>query len=337
MSVFDDMTVFVRAVEVGSFSGAAQQLGIAKSIVSRRILSLESRLGTSMFHRSTRRLSLTETGLAYYERARRILADLAEAEDLASQLQGELRGRLKVAAPMSFGYRHLSPVVTDFLRAHPQVDIELDLNDRRVDLISDGFDIAVRIGSLPDSSIISRTLAPCRHVVCASPAYIASHGRPQIPAELASESHVCLAYNNRPRAEQWRFLIDDVWTDVPVKARHIHSNNGDILCEAAVAGLGIIVLPTFIVSDAVARGALEVLLTGYEVASPSILAVWPPSRHVSGKVRAFVDLLAKRFGKTPYWDKFPLDGIESRHPVSGNMKARLGRMVTPQLVDSRAH
>jgi DNA-binding transcriptional LysR family regulator len=179
MSVFDDMTVFVRAVEVGSFSGAAQQLGIAKSIVSRRILSLESRLGTSMFHRSTRRLSLTETGLAYYERARRILADVAEAEDVASQLHGELKGRLKVALPMSFGYRHLSPVVTDFLRAHPQVDIELDLNDRRVDLISEGFDIAVRIGSLPDSSIISRTLAPCRHVVCASPAYLAiSHKRP---------------------------------------------------------------------------------------------------------------------------------------------------------------
>jgi DNA-binding transcriptional LysR family regulator len=162
MSVFDDMTVFVRAVEVGSFSGAAQQLGIAKSIVSRRILSLESRLGTSMFHRSTRQLSLTETGLAYYERARRILADVAEAEDVASRLHGELKGRLKVAAPMSFGYRHLSSVVTDFLRTHPQVDIELDLNDRRVDLISEGFDIAVRIGTLPDSSIMSRTLAPCR-------------------------------------------------------------------------------------------------------------------------------------------------------------------------------
>jgi hypothetical protein len=124
---------------------------------------------------------------------------------------------------------------------------------------------------------------------------------------------------------------------VPVKARHIYSNNGEILCEAAVAGLGIIVLPTFIVSDAVARGALEVLLTGYEVASPSILAVWPPSRHVSGKVRAFVDLLAKRFGKTPYWDKFLLDGIENHRPVSQNMKARLGRIMTPQLVDSRAH
>lgn len=337
MSVFDDMTVFVRAVEVGSFSGAAQRLGIAKSIVSRRILSLESRLGTSMFHRSTRRLSLTETGLAYYERARRILADVAEAEDVASQLQGELKGRLKVAAPMSFGYRHLSAVVMDFLRAHPQVDIELDLNDRRVDLISEGFDIAVRIGSLADSSIISRTLAPCRHVVCASPAYLATHGKPQTPAELASESHVCLAYNNRPRADQWRFLVDGVWTDVPVKARHIHSNNGDILCEAAIAGLGTIVLPTFIVNEAVATGALEVLLAGYEVASPSIFVVWPPSRHVSGKVRAFVDLLAKRFAKTPYWDKFLSDGIESRRAVSRNMKGSLGRMMPPQMAGSRSH
>jgi DNA-binding transcriptional LysR family regulator len=337
MSVFDDMTVFVRAVEVGSFSGAAQQLGIAKSIVSRRILSLESRLGTSMFHRSTRRLSLTETGLAYYERARHILADVAEAEDVASHLHGELKGRLKVAAPMSFGYRHLSAVVTDFLRAHPQVDIELDLNDRRVDLISEGFDIAVRIGSLPDSSIISRTLAPCRHVVCASPAYLAVHGKPQTPAALASEDHVCLAYNNRSRAEQWRFLIDGVWTDMPVKARHIHSNNGDILCEAAIAGLGIIVLPTFIVSDAIATGALEVLLGGYEIASPSIHAVWPPSRHVSGKVRAFVDLLAKRFAKKPYWDKFLLDGIESRRAVTRNAEASLGRLKPPQLADSRTH
>jgi DNA-binding transcriptional LysR family regulator len=282
-------------------------------------------------------LSLTETGLAFYERARRILADVAEAEDVASQLHGELKGRLKVAAPMSFGCRHLSPVVTDFLRAHPQVDIELDLNDRRIDLISEGFDIAVRIGSLPDSSIISRTLAPCRHVVCASPAYLANHGKPQTPAELASEGHVCLAYNNRPRAEQWRFLIDSVWTDVPVKARHIHSNNGDILREAAIAGLGIIVLPTFIVNDAVATGALEVLLTGYEIASRSILAVWPPSRRVSSKVRAFVDLLAKRFAKNPYWDKFLFDGIEGRRVVARNIDASLGSLMPPQPADSRTH
>ncbi len=247
-----------------------------------------------------------------------------------------LKGRLKIAAPMSFGYRHLSPVVTDFLRAHPQVDIELEVNDRRVDLISEGFDIAVRIGSLPDSSIISRTLAPCRHVVCASPAYLANHGKPQTPAELASEGHVCLAYNNRPRAEQWRFLIDRVWTDVPVKARHIHSNNGDILCEAAVAGLGIVVLPTFIVNDAIATGALEVLLAGYEVASPSILAVWPPSR---APFRARFGRSSiyplKRFAKTPYWDKFLSDAIQ-RTP-SQDLAASLGRLVLPEVADNRTH
>jgi DNA-binding transcriptional LysR family regulator len=337
MSLFDDMTVFVRAVEVGSFSGAAQKLGIAKSIVSRRILSLENRLGTSMFHRSTRRLSLTETGIAYYERARRILADVAEAEDVASQLHGELKGRLRVAAPMSFGYRHLSPVVMEFLRTHPQVDIELDLNDRRVELISEGFDIAVRIGSLPDSSIMSRTIAACRHVACASPAYLADHGRPQTPAELASESHVCLSYNNRPRAEQWRFLVDGQWADVSVKARHIHSNNGEILSEAAVAGLGIVVLPTFIVNDAIATGALEILLENYEVASPSILAVWPPSRQLSRKVRAFVNLLAARFAKTPHWDKFLSDGNRHRHAVPRDAEANLGRLMLPAVSDTRAH
>jgi DNA-binding transcriptional LysR family regulator len=337
MSLFDDMTAFVRAVEVGSFSGAAKQLGIAKSIVSRRILSLENRLGASVFHRSTRRFSLTETGLAYYERARRILRDVAEAEDVASQLQGELKGRLRVAAPTSFGYRHLSPIVTEFLRAHPQVDIELDLNDGRIDLISEGFDIAVRIGSLPDSSIISRTIAPCRHVVCASPAYLANHGRPQMPAELASESHVCLAYDNRPRAEQWRFLIDGVWTDIPAKARHIHSNNGDILCEAAIAGLGIIVLPTFIVNEAIATGMLEVLLDEYEIASPSIFAVWPPSRQVSRKVRAFVNLLAKRFTRTPYWDKFLSDGIQGQRPVTRNADTGLRSLILPKLANGRAH
>ena len=172
MSLFDDMAVFVRAVEAESFSGAAQRLGVAKSVVSRRMASLEGRLGTSLFHRTTRRLSLTETGHAYYERARRILADVAEAEDVARRLQSELRGKLKVAAPMSFGSMHLSPAIAGFLVVRPQLEIELDLNDRRVDLVSEGHDLAIRIGKLPDSSLIVRRLAPCRHMVCASPAYL---------------------------------------------------------------------------------------------------------------------------------------------------------------------
>ncbi len=303
MSLFDDMAVFVRAVEAGSFSGAAQRLGIAKSIVSRRISSLEARLGTSLFHRTTRRLSLTETGLAYFERAQRILSDVAEADDVARRLQGELEGTLKVAAPMSFGWRHLSPAIVEFLAAHPQLDIDLDLNDRRMDLVSEGYDLAIRIGKLADSSLITRTLAPCRHVVCASPAYLAARGVPVTPSDLAAQHHDCLLYSNRPASEQWRFRVDGEWHEAPVTARRLGVNNGDVLRDAAVAGLGLIVLPTFIVGDAVAAGALRVVLAEYEFFDPSIHAVWPPNRQLSAKVRALVDFLTERFGGTPYWDR----------------------------------
>jgi len=309
MSLLDDMNALVNAVEAGSFSGAAQRLGIAKSIVSRRISSLEARLGTTLFHRSTRRLSLTETGLAYVERARRILSDVAEADDIARQLQGELKGKLRVAAPMSFGSHHLSPAIAEFLAAHPNVDIDLDLNDRRVDLVSEGYDLAIRIGKLADSSLIARTLAPCRHVVCASSAYLAERGVPVKPSDLATQNHACLVYSNRPASEQWRFRIDDGWKEVPAMAQRLGVNNGDVLRDAAMAGLGLVVLPTFVVGDAVAAGALEVVLGDYEFFDPSIYAVWPPNRQLSAKVRALVDFLTERFGGTPYWDR-PFDHLK---------------------------
>jgi DNA-binding transcriptional LysR family regulator len=296
------MTVFVQAIEAGSFSGAAKRLGIAKSIVSRRISSLEARLGTSLFSRSTRRLSLTETGLAYAERARRILSDVAEADDVARSLQGELNGKLRVAAPMSFGWRHLSPAVVEFLVAHSNLEIDLDLNDRQIDLVSEGYDLAIRIGKLPDSSLIARALAPCRHVVCASPAYLAARGLPRTPSDLALQKHDCLVYSNRPVSEQWRFRVDDEWKEAPVMARRLRVNNGDVLLEAAVAGLGLVVLPTFLVGEAVVTGALTVVLGGYEFFDPSIHAIWPPNRQLSAKVRVFVDFLTKRFGGVPYWD-----------------------------------
>lgn len=302
MGQFEDMTVFVHAVEAGSFSGAAQRLGIAKSIVSRRIGALEARLGANLFHRSTRRLSLTETGLAYVERARRILSDVAEADEIANRLHSELKGKLRVAAPMSFGGRHLSPAIVEFLAAHPNLDIDLDLNDRRVDLLSEGYDLAIRIGKLADSSLVARTLAPCRHVVCASPAYLAGRGVPLTPSDLAAQNHDCLVYSNRPASEQWRFRVDGGWKEPPVMTRRLGVNNGDVLRDAAVAGLGLVVLPTFVVGDAVAAGALKVVLDDYEFFDPSIHAVWPPNRQLSAKVRALVDFLSERFGPTPYWD-----------------------------------
>lgn len=303
MSLFDDMTVFVQAVEAGSFSGAAQRLGIAKSIVSRRIGALEARLGTSLFHRSTRRLSLTETGLAYVERARRILADVAEADDIARRLQGELKGKLRVAAPMSFGARHLSPAISQFLSAHRHLDIDLDLNDRRVDLVSEGYDLAIRIGKLADSSLVARTLAPCRHVACASPAYLAERGVPLTPSDLAVQNHDCLVYSNRAASEQWRFRVGGDWKEAPAMPRRLGVNNGEVLRDGAVAGLGLVVLPTFVVGDDIATGALRVVLGDYEFFDPSIHAVWPPNRQLSAKVRALVDFLSERFGGTPYWDQ----------------------------------
>jgi DNA-binding transcriptional LysR family regulator len=302
MSLFDDMMVFVRAVDAESFSGAAQRLGLAKSVVSRRMASLEGRLGTSLFHRTTRRLSLTETGQAYYERARRILADVAEAEEVARRLQSELRGKLKVAAPMSFGLIHLSPAVAEFLVAHPQLEIELDLNDRRVDLVSEGHDLAVRIGKLPDSSLIARRLAPCRHVVCASPAYLQARGEPRSPECLEQDRHDCLIYSNRSISEEWRFRIGGEWRSVRVRAKRLGVNNGDVLRDAAIAGLGLVALPTFIVSEALQRGELIPVLRDFDLDDPSIHAVWPPNRELSAKVRAFVDFLSDRFGETPYWD-----------------------------------
>jgi len=302
MSLFEEMTVFVRAVEAESFSGAARRLGLAKSVVSRRIGSLEDRLGTSLFHRTTRRLSLTETGHAYYERARNILAEVVEAEEVARRLQSELRGTLKIAAPMSFGLLHLSAAVAEFLVAHPQLEIELDLNDRRVDLVSEGHDLAIRVGNLADSSLIARRLAPCRHVVCASPAYLQARGEPRSPEELVSGPHDCLVYSNRPISEEWRFRVDGEWRNVREGTTRLGANNGDVLRDAAIKGVGLVVLPTFIVSEALRRGELKAVLCDFELDDPAIYAIWPPNRALSAKVRAFVDFLGERFGGTPYWD-----------------------------------
>ena len=302
MSLFEDMTVFVRVVEAESFSGAARRLGVAKSVVSRRIASLEDRLGTSLFHRTTRRLSLTETGHAYYERARNILNDVLEAEEAARRLQSELRGTLRIAAPMSFGLLHLSAAVADFLIAHPQLEIDLDLNDRRVDLVSEGHDLAIRVGKLADSSLIARRLAPCRHVVCGSPGYLQAHGEPRSPEELQSGHHDCLAYSNRSASEEWRFRVDGEWQVVRGPTTRLAANNGDVLRDAAIQGVGVVVLPTFIVSEPLRRGELKAVLCDFELDDPAIYAVWPPNRGLSAKVRAFVDFLGERFGGIPYWD-----------------------------------
>jgi len=295
------MRTFVGVVEAGSITGAAERLGIAKSAVSRRLADLEERLSVQLFRRTTRRLNLTDTGRGFYERCVRLLADIEEAELAVSQEHGTLCGRLRVAVPLSFGLGHLGPAMDAFLRTHPEVEFDLDLNDRQVDLLAEGFDLAVRIADLQDSSLIARSLAPVRHVVCASPAYLAEHGTPASPAELAG--HNCLVYTNAPTPEIWEY-VDPAGRPNRVRVRaRLQANNGDCLRHAAEDGHGIVLGPSFILYRSIERGELRPILTGYQWPTLHAYAVYPRTRHLSRRVRAFVDFLAERFAGVPYWDR----------------------------------
>lgn len=301
MDRFADMKMFVAVVDAGSVSGAAERLEVAKSAVSRRLTELEARLGAQLLHRTTRRLSLTDSGRAFFERAQRILADLEEAEQAVSQAHGALRGRLKVALPLSFGLLHLAGLIDEFMNLHPEMEFDLDFNDRQIDLMQEGFDLAIRIARLPDSSLIARKLAPIRHGLCASPGYLARHGTPLRAEELAG--HAGLAYSNLANPGLWSYVGPDGQpgsVQVPVKLR---ANNGDFLCRAAIAGQGVILHPTFYFSDAIRSGELVPLLTDHAWPELSAYAVYPPTRHLSRRVRAFVDFLAGKLAGEPYWDR----------------------------------
>ena len=287
---------FQKVVETGSFTAAAQALGITKSAVSKHVSRLEDRLGIRLLDRTTRRLRPTEVGAAFHQRISRILSDIEEAEDAAASLQAEPRGTLRVNAPVSFGVRHLGPLLNGFLDSHPGLSVDLVLNDRVVDLIDEGFDMAVRIADLADSSLIARRLAPARRVVCAAPDYWARHGKPRSPEELSG--HECLAYSYMPGSREWIF-----GSGSRAVAGRLTANNGDLLSAAAVAGLGVILSPTFIVGDDLRAGRLETALEEWEGPPLSIHAVYPHNRHLSAKVRAFVDYLIECSGAHPYWDE----------------------------------
>lgn len=294
------MEAFVRVTESRSFSQAARRLRSSKSVVSRLVSSLEAELGVRLFNRTTRSLTLTEAGQGYYERCARILADIDEANASVSQLQAAPRGRLRINAPMSFGFLHLAPAIPDFLARYAEVEVDMTMNDRFVDLVEDGFDLAVRIGRLADSSLVARKLAPMRRVVCASPAYLETRGFPASPEDLAA--HDCLCYSNVALSDEWRFVsLDGMAWPVEVKGR-LRTNNGDALRTAALQGVGLAYLPTFIVGGDLQAGTLISLLGDYIPQDSAVHAVYPHSRHLSPKVRAFVDFLADRFGPRPYWD-----------------------------------
>lgn len=300
MDRFENMGAFIRVVEAGSISGAADRLGVAKSAVSRRLKELEEHLGVELFHRTTRRMNLTDTGRAFYHQSVRILEDVLEAELATSQAHATLKGSLKIALPSTFGLMHMGPAINEFSQENPKIEFDLDFNDREVDLIQEGFDLAIRIANLPDSSLIARRLAPIQFVMCASPAYLEQMGTPQSPDELSE--HQCLVYSLIRDFEYWH-LSDSNGREIRVKIRpYLKASTGEFLKDAAVEGLGIILLPSFIAYKEIERGALVQILKEYKLPQMDAYAIYPQTRHLSQRVRAFVDFLVKRFEGTPYWD-----------------------------------
>ena len=301
MDRFEDLQAFVAVVETGSFTAAADRLDTAKSAVSRRISALEQRLGVQLLRRTTRQLKVTDSGQNFYQHSARILADLDEAEAALLQEHGELRGTLRVALPLAFGIRHMYEPIAAFNRLHPQLRFDLNLNDRRIDLVEEGIDVALRIGNLADSTLIARRLFEARTVVCGSPDYFVRHGTPLSPADL--KDHQCLVYGNLANPTKWVCRdAEGKKISVDIQAA-MTASSGDFLSAAATQGLGIAVQPTFIAGESIGRGELVPVLTNYQWPVSTAYAVYPPTRHLSRRARAFIDFLAEYFSGTPSWDE----------------------------------
>ncbi|RLJ65218.1 LysR family transcriptional regulator [Sulfurisoma sediminicola] len=311
MDRLDAMRIFVRVAEMGSFSAVAQQLDVARSVVTRQVAGLEAHLGTKLIARSTRRLSLTSAGATYLEQCREIL-NLVEAAEGGLTDEGQApRGHIRLTLPFSFGIRQLMPLFCDFMEANPQVALELDFNDRRANLIEGGYDLAIRVSGRLDPGDVARKIGGSRGVIAAAPDYLRRRGRPRHPRELAG--HECFGYLLAPRSS-WSFVIDGEVQSFPVGGR-LEANNGDALLDAAVRGLGITRAPTFIVEQAVRAGWLEILLPEFPLPELGIHAVFPGNRYVPHRVRALVDFLATRIGQRPTWDEIaPVAMGKGRRP-----------------------
>ena len=287
------MTVFAKVVEQGSFARAADRLSISTSACSRLVAELEAHLETRLLNRTTRRLSLTESGQGFYERCVQLLADLDDAERAATESAASPRGTLRLTTSINFGVRHVSPAIGEFLAKYPAVKFDVSLSDRIVDLVEEGYDLAIRIGSAGGETVVARKLGEARMVACASPAYLKARGAPKTPEDLAR--HSCLTYEYMPTRQVWPFRGKDGREHAVRVAGPLHSNNGDLLAAAAVAGVGIAYEPEFILGPDLKAGRLVPILTSYTAPLGPIYAVYPSRRYLSAKVRAFVDFLALRF------------------------------------------
>lgn len=302
MDRLSSMEVFVAVVETGSFAAAAARSSLSRAMVTRHVMSLENRLGTRLLNRTTRKLSLTEAGVAYFERCQQVLADVEEADAVASQMSGTPRGRLRINAALSFGVRHIAPLLGDYLQQYRDVTVDLTLNDRVVDLVEEGYDVAIRIGAQLPPNMVARRLGATRLVVCGSPDYFARYGEPGVPADLAR--HVCFGYSYWTAAGEWPFTDGAGRTEVISVKGTLTANNGDALCAAAVSGAGLIYEPSFIVAGQLDAGRLRAALTGYDTRELGIYAVYASRRHLSAKVRTFVDFLSERFGADAPWRRW---------------------------------
>ncbi len=294
--------VFSTVVESGGFTAASKILPISRAGVSKHIADLETSLGGQLLYRTTRRISVTQAGKAYYEKCKQILEAVDEADCLVSGLTSNLTGKLRVNAPMSFGNRWLGPMLAKFHGEFPDIEIDITLSDRQVDIVEEGFDATIRITRPTDSSLVARLVAPCRFLVAASPGYLEENGVPVTPEDLAN--HKCLKYSYRPAPNRWKFSHPDGDREVKVSGP-IMTNTGDLLCSAGVNGMGIVILPTFIVSDALRSGLLVPVLKDYTLRESGIYIVYPTRRLLSDKVRKFADFTANYFSLDPEWDNGP--------------------------------
>ncbi|MEW6687724.1 MAG: LysR family transcriptional regulator [Pseudomonadota bacterium] len=295
-----EMSVFAKVVANGSLSAAARDLGVSTAVVSRRLAALESRLGVRLVNRTTRRLSLTDEGAGYHEACARILSDVEDADAAAAARRVEPQGVLKVALPASFGHKHIAPLVPPFAARYPKIHLVLSLSDRTVNMVEEGYDLAIRIGALEDSSLAARKLAPNRRVVCASPDYLRRHGTPRTPQELTR--HNCLTTTDLQMT--WEYKDPEGRRGAVRVSGHYACDNWEVLREWALAGLGVALKSTWDVRLQLEGGQLLPILPGYDFGTDvAIYAVYPHRRYLPAKTRVFIDYLAESFGPEPYWDQ----------------------------------
>lgn len=301
MDRIDIMQAFVTVAAEGSFTKAADKLDTSNQLISKYVSQLESHLGTRLFNRTTRKVHLTDAGEQCLEHAKHILESIQTMEGHFGQLQEQPQGLLRISAPVSFSTLHLAPLLGEFIQQYPNVGVDLQVNDRKVDVIEEGFDVAIRIGQLSDSSMIARRIAPIRMVLCAAPDYLYKHGNPSHPDELIAEDYLRYSYADYGQSSH---LLNALRLNHKKYSQGIVANNGEILMAAAIAGKGYIFQPTFIVGNAIKQGKLTIILEEYATAAIGLYAVYPHRQLVTPKLTAFIDFLSERLGPEPYWDKF---------------------------------